>query len=116
MDQTFQPLETRLMKSTQPFVETLRSLLDLQDISGRELARRCERDGWGSVSMIAALLRGEVRASRKAMESIASALSVTPDTFAEYRLLEARRALDPEVVGLEQALANLEPVEALLVC
>jgi transcriptional regulator with XRE-family HTH domain len=64
--------------------------------------------------MIAALLRGEVRASRKAMQSIAAALSVSPETFAEYRLLEARRQLDPEVAGLESALATLEQIEAIL--
>lgn len=42
------------------------------------------------------------------MEAIARVLGVDPDVFAEYRLAVARQQLDERVVGLDQALANLE--------
>jgi transcriptional regulator with XRE-family HTH domain len=45
--------------------------------------------------------------SMRAMELIAQACGVHADYFAEYRLAEAMRELDPAEVGLEQALANL---------
>ena len=45
--------------------------------------------------------------SMRAMELIAQACGVEPDYFAEYRLAVAMRELDPNEVGLEQALANL---------
>ena len=41
------------------------------------------------------------------MELIAKVCGVEPDYFAEYRLAMAMRDLDPNQVGLEQALANL---------
>jgi hypothetical protein len=41
------------------------------------------------------------------MELIAQACGVEPDYFAEYRLAVAMRELDPNEVGLEQALGNL---------
>jgi transcriptional regulator with XRE-family HTH domain len=53
------------------------------------------------------LATGREKPSRRAMELIARACEVTPQYFAEYRLAEAMRELDPAEVGLEQALANL---------
>jgi len=41
------------------------------------------------------------------MELIAKVCEVEPEYFAEYRLAMAMRDLDPNQVGLEQALANL---------
>jgi hypothetical protein len=41
------------------------------------------------------------------MELIARACGVDPNYFAEHRLAVAMRELDPEEVGLERALRNL---------
>jgi transcriptional regulator with XRE-family HTH domain len=53
------------------------------------------------------LANGHDKPSVRAMELIAQACSVSPEYFAEYRLAMAMRELDPGVVGLEQALENL---------
>src|SRR5438270_10000006 len=53
------------------------------------------------------LANGHDKPSMRAMELIARACSVSPDYFAEYRLAVAMRELDPSVVGLDQALENL---------
>ncbi len=53
------------------------------------------------------LANGHEKPSMRAMELIAGACEVDPDYFAEYRLAVAMRELDPNEVGLEQALANL---------
>jgi transcriptional regulator with XRE-family HTH domain len=96
------------MRSNKPFDETLRQLLDLEGISGRELSRRTMKQSrWGSVPTISRLVKGDLAPSIKAMESIASALNVLPETFAEYRLWKARDKLDASRVGLKMALRNL---------
>ncbi len=53
------------------------------------------------------LANGHDKPSMRAMELIARACRVPPEYFAEYRLAVAMRELDPELVGLEQALENL---------
>jgi transcriptional regulator with XRE-family HTH domain len=53
------------------------------------------------------LANGHDKPSMRAMELIARACDVSPDYFAEYRLAVAMRELDPEEVGLERALENL---------
>jgi transcriptional regulator with XRE-family HTH domain len=53
------------------------------------------------------LANGHDKPSMRVMDLIARACSVSPDYFAEYRLAVAMRELDPTVVGLEQALDNL---------
>lgn len=53
------------------------------------------------------LANGHDKPSLRAMELIARACGVEPEYFAEYRLAVAMRELDPNVVGLEQALENL---------
>ncbi len=90
-----------------PFVEAVMELLRREGISQRELARRCKRHGWGSTSTVNFILTGDMNASVKAMTAIAQALAVPPHYFAEYRLAEARRRLDPQAVGLEVALREL---------
>ena len=108
MAPTEHPRMKSKMKSTQPFPETLLSLMEMQEISRRGLAKRCQqRDGWGTHSSISDMLHGKLRPSVSAIESIAGALGVSPETFAEYRLAQARARLDPEQVGLERALKNL---------
>jgi transcriptional regulator with XRE-family HTH domain len=53
------------------------------------------------------LANGHDRPSVRAMELIAKACGADPQYFAEYRLAIAMRELDPEQVGLERALQNL---------
>jgi transcriptional regulator with XRE-family HTH domain len=103
-----QQLEPKVVRSTKPFPETLASIMEMEEISHRELARRCQRRGWGSLGTINQLVRGVLRPSLQAMKAVSTALQIEPETFAEYRLLVARRKLDPEVVGLAKALKNLE--------
>jgi hypothetical protein len=46
--------------------------------------------------------------SRAAVEAVAHALQVPPETFAVYRLIVARELLDPDVVGVDRALATAD--------
>ena len=46
--------------------------------------------------------------SVKIMEAVAAAVDVAPTEFAEYRLAKAREQLDPDLVGLDEAMRNLE--------
>lgn len=108
-------IETRAMLSKRPFGETLQSILDEEQISQRELGRRCVSESdWGSNRTIAQLVRGELRPSLVAMENIAKALRIDPATFAEYRLVVARNRLDPDKVGLKRALKTLAVFEQAL--
>jgi transcriptional regulator with XRE-family HTH domain len=67
-----------------------------------------ELDGKGIThAHINMLANGHDKPSMRAMELIARACGVEPEYFAEYRLAAAMRDLDPNEVGLEQALANL---------
>jgi transcriptional regulator with XRE-family HTH domain len=95
--------------STKPFGEALRALMDDQHLSYRGLAEKIrELDAKGMThAHLNMLANGHDKPSMRAMELIAQACSVAPDYFAEYRLAVATRELDPEVVGLEQALENL---------
>jgi transcriptional regulator with XRE-family HTH domain len=92
---------------TEPFSEALTDLLDEYEMSLRELTRRCRSNGWGNLTTIARLAHGEMRPSIRAMEHIAKALGIRPETFADYRLATARRRLDPRAVGWKNALKNL---------
>ena len=51
---------------------------------------------------------GERAASTKIMERVAELLEVEPTIFWEYELAQARRSLDPRVVGEDEAFANLQ--------
>jgi hypothetical protein len=51
---------------------------------------------------------GERQPAPKLVEAVSDALGVEPDAFVEYRLWDARRRLDPQEVGLEQAMKNLD--------
>ena len=94
-----------------PFPEALQAILEEQEVSQRELVRRCKANGWGSLWTINALVHGELRPTMPAMEAVAKALHVRPEHFAEYRLAEARRRLDPEEVGVESALRYLAKLD-----
>lgn len=96
-------------ESNQSFGDALRVLMEEQGISYRGLAEKTRRlDGKGMThAHINMLARGHDRPSMRAMELIAKACGVEPDYFAEYRLAQAMRELDPAEVGLEQALETL---------
>jgi transcriptional regulator with XRE-family HTH domain len=95
--------------STRPFGDALRTLMDERELSYRGLAEKIRRiDGRGIThAHLNMLANGHDKPSMRAMELIARACSISPEHFAEYRLALAMRELDPEVVGLEQALDNL---------
>jgi transcriptional regulator with XRE-family HTH domain len=95
--------------SNQPFGEALRALMSARSLTYRGLAEATrELDGRGIThAHINMLANGHDKPSMRAMELIARACSVEPEYFAEYRLAAAMRDLDPNEVGLEQALANL---------
>jgi transcriptional regulator with XRE-family HTH domain len=95
--------------SDQPFGDALRSLMSAHELSYRKLADETRRlDGRGMThAHINMLANGRDKPSTRAMELIAQVCDVEPAYFAEYRLAMAMRDLDPNQVGLEQALANL---------
>jgi transcriptional regulator with XRE-family HTH domain len=95
--------------STKPFGEALRGLMQARGLTYRALARITrELDGRGLThAHINMLANGHDKPSLRATELIAQACEVQPGYFAEYRLAEAMRELDPDIVGLEQALENL---------
>jgi transcriptional regulator with XRE-family HTH domain len=83
--------------------------MDARGLTYRALAERIralDRKGitHAHINMLA---NGHDKPSMRAMELIAQACDVEPGYFAEYRLAVAMRELDPNAVGLEQALANL---------
>jgi transcriptional regulator with XRE-family HTH domain len=96
-------------ESTQRFGEALRALMQARGLSYRGLAgaiRQIDEQGitHAHLNMLA---NGHDKPSMRVMELIARTCSVPPEYFAEYRLAIAMRELDPDVVGLEQALRNL---------
>lgn len=96
-------------ESNKPFGEALRLLMETRGFSYRGLAERTRQvDGKGMThAHINMLAKGHDKPSMRAMELIADACDVEPTYFAEYRLAQAMRELDPTEVGLEQALAAL---------
>jgi transcriptional regulator with XRE-family HTH domain len=96
-------------QSQKPFGQSLRELMRERGLTYRALA-----DAIGGLdergmthAHINMLANGHDRPSIRAMELIAKGCDVDPSYFAEYRLAIAMRELDPEEVGLEQALENL---------
>lgn len=96
-------------ESTQPFGEALRELMQERGFSYRGLAEAIGKMDQQGITHahINMLANGHDKPSQRAMELIARACEVEPDYFAEYRLALAMRELDPNVVGLERALENL---------
>ena len=95
--------------SSKPFGDTVRELMGGRGLTYRALAEATrEQDGRGLThAHINMLVNGRDKPSLRAIELIARACDVEPEYFAEYRLAVAMRELDPEVVGLDHALANL---------
>ncbi len=83
--------------------------MDTRGLTYRGLAEEIRKlDGRGIThAHLNMLANGHDKPSMRAMELIAQACDIDPDYFAEYRLAVAMRELDPNEVGLEQALANL---------
>jgi transcriptional regulator with XRE-family HTH domain len=98
-----------MVNSSEPFGKALRALMDECGLSYRGLADAIGRldDKGITHAHLNMLANGHDKPSVRAMELIAQACSVSPEYFAEYRLAMAMRELDPGVVGLEQALENL---------
>lgn len=98
------------MSSAQGFgavVEPLRKAAGMtQDAFVRKVAD-LNIDGAGSSKVIQAL-QGNSRANLPVMEGAARVLDVPLSTFAEYRLLMARFALDEQIVGLDEAVERLK--------
>src|SRR5579875_2802079 len=95
--------------SDEPFGASLRALMATRGLSFRKLSDETRLlDGRGMThAHINMLANGRDKPSTRAMELIAQVCEVEPEYFAEYRLAMAMRELDPNQVGLEQALANL---------
>ena len=95
--------------STKPFGDSLRALMDERSLTYRGLAEATRKlDGKGIThAHINMLANGHDKPSMRAMDLIARACDVDPSYFAEYRLAVAMRELDPNEVGLERALENL---------
>jgi transcriptional regulator with XRE-family HTH domain len=98
-----------VVNSSEPFGNALRALMESRELSYRGLADAIGRlDERGMThAHLNMLANGHDKPSIRAIELISRACGVSPDYFAEYRLAMAMRELDPAVVGLDQALANL---------
>jgi transcriptional regulator with XRE-family HTH domain len=97
------------LQSEKKFGEALRALMGEHELTFRSLAQKTRLiDGKGMThAHLNMLANGHDKPSMRAMELIAQVCEVQPEYFAEYRLAEAMRELDPAEVGLEKALANL---------
>jgi transcriptional regulator with XRE-family HTH domain len=75
--------------------------------------RRADPAGAGLThGHLATLIAGRARPSRRALESIARALELEPDYFAEYRLAELRDQLDERRAGFDAAYRRLPHAHA----
>jgi len=95
--------------TNEPFGDALRELMAARGLTYRQLSHRTrELDERGLThAHINMLANGHDRPSMRAMELIAHGCDIEPDYFAEYRLALAMRELDPDEVGFDQALENL---------
>lgn len=96
------------------WLEVLAQTLDEKGMTQEDLAFEARRLGGLKInsSWISKIRNGHRPLSIEFLESLAGALGVPPETFAEYRLAIARVQLDESEVGLEAALANLRELEA----
>ena len=99
-------------RTTRPFGAKLRDLL-----LEKEITTPIGNPDWmGFAQLVDGIhyetLRKAVTGERfpapKVVEAVSDALSVPPDTFAEYRLGQAQRQFDPRYVPLAEALRTLE--------
>lgn len=111
------------MVPVEPYFLRLRRLRKARGLSQPKLYRITEGV---SLDMIRALERDPATAlgtssrsrhrypSPETLARLAQALDVPPEEFPEYRLARARERLDDRLVGLDQAMATLEPIERSL--
>lgn len=94
----------------------------MQDLSAREVSRRAGRHGLALThSTLNRLYVGEAEPRAHHLRAIAAALGVSPDTFAEYRLWEARHLFEPyddgidhtKGIGWDRAMTNLDRFEEM---
>ena len=92
-----------------PFGEALQALMAERGLSFRALAEitREINDKGLTHSHLNGLATGREKPSARAIGLIADACGVPPSYFAAYRLAEAMRELDPDEVGWDRALENL---------
>lgn len=98
------------------FGATLRSLLIDADIVTRmgnpDWSALVQRMPGVSYESLRKAVVGERAPSEKIMLATARAFGVEPTIFIEYRLLKARRSLDPDHVGWSAAMKALNRWEA----
>ena len=101
------------MKSTKTFREAVALLLEMEDLSIRQMVKRGERhaDEPRTMGAVQPVLAGRTEPSIGLIEYVAQALRVDPETFAEYRMWLARRLFDPSEIGFDAALKNLQALE-----
>jgi hypothetical protein len=103
------------LRSPVPFTEILIELLresDFTTSSGRpNLAAFAEVLDGVSYESLRKVIAGERAPTKALIEACAAALRVPPDSFVEYRLLEARLRLDPHRVGLVNAVNALHSMQ-----
>lgn len=102
-------------KPVVPLASRLRQLRADRGMSRSQLARQTVRVDPAGVGLPEVTIKDLETRPRQAkaatMELLALALDVEPETFVEYRLAIARRALDERQVGLEAAAAMLSRTE-----
>jgi transcriptional regulator with XRE-family HTH domain len=99
-----------------PFEARFAELRKARGVSLRRVAQRTkEIDTTGkglSPSYLGALATGTQPPSSQALQLIAEALDVSPNTFVEYRLASVRAAFDERQIGVAEAARHLEIFEA----
>jgi hypothetical protein len=107
-----------LTTTDRSFAEAFSALKTQRGVSWRSLqhaTRDFDPTGAGlSAGHLCRLGQGLDHPSTWAIKLIAGALDVEPQYFAEYRLAEARAALDERGRGLDAALAQWKRIETLL--
>lgn len=102
--------------STSPFPTQVRELAADRGWSIEQVtlhAWKAIKDG-PSPGLTRKVFKGERTLTPHVMEAVAAAFEIPPDTFAEYRLAQARDRFDERSRGLAEALANLSQYEAAL--
>lgn len=106
-----------MISRPQPFGRTLRDLLIAKDVTTRngnpDWAGFCQLLDGISYETLRKAVTAERAPTLKIMEAVADALSVEPETFIEYQLLEAQRQFDWREVGFDAALQNLRRWESM---
>jgi hypothetical protein len=100
------------INTPRPFGATLRDLLLEKDVTtpmgNPDWAGFAQQLPGIHYETLRKAVTGDRHPAPKVIEAVSDALSVSPETFVEYRLWVARRMLDQNEVGLDEALRNLE--------